>query len=224
MVSPRETNRGVSQMPEAQRVDQSLEAVLERIEQAVDRQAGNPAPCNTGVRSVASLAIAARKKRGEEARQMVQLARRFGFDEDTLAAIDQAAELHPETRDRERFIMVTTSQNLAVVRWISENSSRPHKSNVLWALIFDHVHPNTGEIMLSRAEIAERIDEQPRNVSSMMGELASINAIDRRKEGRAVKYFLNPSIATHIPGAAAREAARDAAGPLLTLMEGGKQG
>ena len=81
---------------------------------------------------------------------------------------------------------------------------------------------NTGEIMLTRAEIAERLDDLPRHVSSLMGELASINAIERRKQGREVKYFLNPHIATHLPGASAREAARDAAGPLLTLMEGGK--
>ena len=210
-------------MPEPQRVDDALGAVLERIERAVDRQAGSVAPIAPGAH-VSSLAAAARQKRANEAVQLVQLARRFGFDQDTLAAIDQVAELHPETRDRERFIMVTTSQNLAVVRWISENSARPHKSNVLWALIFDHVHPSTGEIMLSRAEIADRLDEQPRNVSTMMGEFAAINAIERRKEGRTVKYFLNPNIATHIPGAGAREAARDAAGPLLTLMEGGKQG
>ena len=76
--------------------------------------------------------------------------------------------------------------------------------------------------MLTRAEIAERLDDLPRHVSSLMGELASINAIERRKQGREVKYFLNPHIATHLPGASAREAARDAAGPLLTLMEGGK--
>ena len=55
-----------------------------------------------------------------------------------------------------------------------------------------------------------------------MSEFVSINPIERRKEGREVKYFLNPHIATHLPGAGAREAARDAAGPLLTLMEGGK--
>lgn len=200
-------------------VNAALETVLGRIADAVDRHPSQP---DRDSRQVASLAIAARQKRAVEAKQLVQLARRFGFDQDTLAKIDETAELHPESRDRERFIMVTTSQNLAVVRWISENGARPHKSNVLWALIFDHVHPNTGEIMLSRGELAERIGELPRNISSMMGELADINAIERRKDGRSVKYFLNPNIATHLPGAGAREAARDTAGPLLTLMEGGK--
>jgi hypothetical protein len=210
-------------MSEPQKLDQALESVLDRIGRAVDRQNRSSAPTaqEEGFR-VVSLAAAAREKRADEARQFVKLARRFGLDQDTLARLDQAAELHPETRDRERFIMVTTSQNLAVVRWISEYSARPHKANLLWALIFDHVHPNTGEIMLSRDELAERISDQPRSVSSLMSEFASINAIERRKQGREVKYFLNPNIATHLPGAGAREAARDAAGPLLTLMEGGK--
>lgn len=210
-------------MSEPQRVDQTLGAVLARIGKAVDRQNRGAVPTaqQEGFR-VASLAAAARERRAEESRQLVKLARSFGIDGDVLERIDQAAEFHVVARDRERFIMVTTSQNLAVVQWIYENSARPHKSNLLWALIFDHVHPNTGEIMLSREELAERIGDKPRSVSTLMSEFASINAIDRRKEGREVKYFLNPNIATHLPGAATREAARDAAGPLLTLMEGGK--
>ena len=35
-------------------------------------------------------------------------------------------------------------------------------------------------------------------------------------------YAMNPNVATHIAGPEARKAARDAAGPLLTLMEGAK--
>lgn len=210
-------------MSEPQKLDYALQGVLDRIGRAVDRQAPSTKTTAQGdACRIASLAVAARQKRADESRQFVRLARSFGIDGDVLDQLDRAAELHVEKRDRERFIMVTTSQNLAVVRWISENSARPHKSNLLWALIFDHVHPSTGEIMLSREELAERIGDQPRSVSTLMSEFASINAVERRKEGRQVKYFLNPNIATHLPGAGAREAAREAAGPLLTLMEGGK--
>ena len=77
---------------------------------------------------------------------------------------------------------------------------------------------------------------QPRSVSSgpladsnssggsrtCMSRWGSINAIRREKEGRTVRYFLNPGIATHIPNASARKAAREGAGPLLRIMEGGK--
>lgn len=55
-----------------------------------------------------------------------------------------------------------------------------------------------------------------------MTELASINAIVRRKEGRRTRYFMNPNIATHIPTPEQRAAARDAAGPLLVLMQGAR--
>ena len=41
-----------------------------------------------------------------------------------------------------------------------------------------------------------------------MTELASINAIVRRKEGRRTRYFMNPNIATHIPTPEQRAAAR----------------
>jgi predicted transcriptional regulator len=75
---------------------------------------------------------------------------------------------------------------------------------------------------LSREDLAKRIDIEPKNVSSIMTELAGINAIVRRKEGRKVRYFMNPNVATHIPSPEARKAARETAGPLLVLMEGGR--
>ena len=118
--------------------------------------------------------------------------------------------------------MITASQNAAVVRWLRDHSKRPQAATALWAELFTAVHPTTGEIMLSRSDLAERIRTHPRDVSSIMTELADINAITRRKEGRRVIYTMNPNVATHIAGPEARKAARDAAGPLLTLMEGGK--
>ena len=90
----------------------------------------------------------------------------------------------------------------------------------LWAELFTAAHPSTGDILLTRAELAARLGLEPRTISELMTELAGINAITRRKEGRRVIYAMNPNVATHIAGPEARKAARDAAGPLLTLMEG----
>jgi hypothetical protein len=92
----------------------------------------------------------------------------------------------------------------------------------VWGLLLTALRPDTGEILLNRGQIAEKIGILPRDLSSIMTELAQINAIRREKEGRRVRYFLNPNIATHIPGPEARKAAREAAGPLLILMEGGR--
>ena len=118
--------------------------------------------------------------------------------------------------------MLHASQNAAVNRWLREHSKRPIAAMALWSELFTAVHSGTGEVLMGREDLAARVGIDPKNVSSIMSELASINAIKRRKDGRKVRYFMNPNVATHIPGPEARKAARDAAGPLLTLMEGGK--
>ena len=67
----------------------------------------------------------------------------------------------------------------------------------LWAELFTAAHPSTGDILLTRAELAARLGLEPRTISELMTELAGINAITRRKEGRRVIYAMNPNVATH---------------------------
>jgi DNA-binding IclR family transcriptional regulator len=117
--------------------------------------------------------------------------------------------------------MLGPRENAAVVRWINAHSKRPHKAHELWATLLEHLRMDTGEVMATRQELAERVGIEPRHLSELMGELASINAVRREKRGRGVRYFLNPWIATHVPGSQARAAARQEAGPLLRVMEGG---
>ena len=92
----------------------------------------------------------------------------------------------------------------------------------LWAELFTAAHPASGENLLTRGDRAARLGMEPRQISGPRTELAGTNAITRRKGGRVVNYAMNPNVATHIAGPKARKAAGDAAGPLLTLMEGGK--
>ena len=75
---------------------------------------------------------------------------------------------------------------------------------------------------MTRAHLAARLALEPRSLSQLITHLAGINAITPRKDARRVISAMNPIVATHIAGPDARKAARDAAGPLLTLMEGGK--
>jgi hypothetical protein len=105
------------------------------------------------------------------------------------------------------FVMLSPAQNRAVVNWLLEHSSRPQKAISLWSLLFEHLRRDTGEIMLTREQMAEQIVEEPKHVSTIMTELESIGAIDRRREkvpgmrGPGVaRYFMNPNVATHLTG------------------------
>ena len=137
-------------------------------------------------------------------------------------ALAFAAQTPDPDADRWIFVMINPAQNFAVVEWLRRFSKRPQVAVSLWGLLLTALRPDTGEILLSRSQIAERLGIEPDNVSRIVAELSGINALRREKEGRRVRYFLNPNIATHIPGPETRKTAREAAGPLLVLMEGGK--
>lgn len=130
------------------------------------------------------------------------------------------------SRTRWTFVMLSPDQNAAVVRYLATHSSRPVVAMQLWALCFQHLDMETGEIMLRRDEIAEAIGEQPDNVSTIMTELSDFGAISRKREkigglrGRGlVRYFMNPNVATHLAGKERDDAQAEA--PLLRLMEAG---
>jgi len=171
---------------------------------------------------VTKLSKARAKKRTEKARQIVCDVQCLGLDDETLAKIETAAKAHAQDPEQWVFIMLSAQQNAAVVRWINQNSKRPHKAVELWATVLEHLRMDTGEIMATRQELAQRVGTEPRIISSIITELASINAIRREKDGRRVKYFLNANIATHLGGASARAAARDKAGPLMQVVESGR--
>jgi hypothetical protein len=137
-----------------------------------------------------------------------------------VAAIDrQAAAENGWT-----FVMLSPSQNKVVQRWLLENSKRPQKATMLWVELFDHLRRDTGEIMLTRDELAGLIGEHPNNVSEIMRELASIGAIIIHRErvagmrgpGRVI-YFMNPKVATNLTGAARDRAQAETPG--LRLVE-----
>lgn len=171
--------------------------------------------------AIKSFEKARRTKQQAEAELLERLAKRAGLTPEAAAmlAMNLAPLPKPET---EPFIMLQPAQNAAVVRWITQHSKRPMNATRLWAELFTAAHPTTGEILLSRAELAARVGIAPKHISELMTELAGINAITRRKQGRQVIYAMNPNVATHIAGPDARQEAREKAGPLrLSLVQGG---
>jgi hypothetical protein len=100
----------------------------------------------------------------------------------------------------------------------------------LWALCFEHLDEETGEIHYRREEIAETLRVHPDHVSEIMSELVRVGAISRRREKISglrgpgvVCYFMNPRVATHLAGTARNEAQAEAPSLQLTLLDGGKQ-
>jgi len=138
---------------------------------------------------------------------------------DWLASLDRDAE----TRSEWCFIMLSPHENAAVVAFLVHNAREPKVAVWLWAEVLKYLRLDTGEILRTREELARELGITPRAVSRVMAQLEEVNAIRRQRDGRGVRYFLNPNVGTHVGGAARDRAQREAGpGPLLTLMEGGK--
>jgi len=117
------------------------------------------------------------------------------------------------------FIMISPEQNFSVVKWLNENSKRRNEAVLLWALLFDNVHRETGQIMLTRLEIANKLKIQSANVTRIMTELESINAIIKKKDGRGVIYYMNPNVANHYPQEIREKFQKET--PKLKIIDGG---
>jgi hypothetical protein len=140
-----------------------------------------------------------------------------------LAAVDrQTAAANGWT-----FVMLSPADNARVVNHLVATSSRPLVAVRLWALCFEHLRRDTGEITLSREELAIMVGTTVQDVSRIMGELEAFGAITKERSKVAgmrgpgvVRYRMNQWIATHLQGAARDKA--QAAAPRLALLDGGK--
>lgn len=138
-----------------------------------------------------------------------------------LAVVDRETA----SRNRWTFVMLSPAQNGIVVNYLARHAARPLVSLRLWALCFEHLRTDTGEVVLSRDEIAQALDVPAREVSRCMSELVGFGALSRRRERVAgmrgpgvVRYFMNPNVATSLSGKARDDAQR--AAPILKLIDG----
>jgi hypothetical protein len=105
-----------------------------------------------------------------------------------------------------RFIMVYIEDFNAVADWLEEHSRSPRAAIRLLRQMLRFVHPTTQEVLRSREELAELVGCTPREVSRLMHELLSIQAVRRERrpvEGMrgpgTVRWFVNPRLGTHLP-------------------------
>jgi CRP-like cAMP-binding protein len=116
-----------------------------------------------------------------------------------------------------KFIMVEPHLHDQVVGHLTEHSRRPLKAVRLWSKLFTVLPPDSNEVLLSREELGQAVGIRPAEVSAIMGELEAIGAIYKRREGRGVRYFVHPSLGTHLAGAARDRAQAEA--PRLRVVE-----
>lgn len=121
------------------------------------------------------------------------------------------------------FVMVSAEANASIVASLATNSVRPLLAVKAWALFLAHLDRATGEVLLTRAELAERLGCRPSHVSEVAGEMEKLGAVSRRKVpvpgvrgSGEVRIYVSPLAATHLPGEA--RAVAQAAAPALRLV------
>ena len=84
--------------------------------------------------------------------------------------------------------------NRVVVHWLRRHSKRPAVAMHVWALLL--TKPFSG---ILRGEIAKELGIAAGDVSSIMTELEHIKVISRYRDGRLVRYVVNPSLFVTTP-------------------------
>jgi len=129
------------------------------------------------------------------------------------------------------FNMLSRTQTAAIwdaIRALSADD-RPGQVRHAFDLVLLNLDQDTGEVMLTRDQLAERIGCAPKNVSTIMGTLERMGVVRRERRrieglqgpGQAV-YLVNPHVAWNGDLEIRKEEAAKVKPPMLTLMEGGR--
>jgi len=129
------------------------------------------------------------------------------------------------------FTMLSRIQTAAIwdaIRALPSND-RPHQVRHAFDLVLLNLRQDTGEVLLTRDQLAEEINCAPRSVSTIMGTLEKMGVIRRERRkiegvrgpGMAV-YFINPHVAWNGSLDVRKAQATETRPPLqLKLLHGG---
>jgi DNA-binding transcriptional ArsR family regulator len=129
-----------------------------------------------------------------------------------LGRLVGAVERELAARSGWRFIMVEPGLYADVVAYLTRHSRRPLKAVELFTRLFAVLPPDSNDVRATRAELGRMVGIRPAEVSAIMGELEAVGAVYRRREGRGVRYFVNPRLGTHLAGAVRDQAQAEAPG------------
>src|SRR5215203_2226355 len=124
---------------------------------------------------IARLRTRADRLRADTATHLRQLVLEYpGLPERARGEIVAAIDRETASENGWTFVMLSPDQNAAVTRWLRANSRFPTMALALWGELFTALRRDTGEVVLTRDELAERVDTHPNHVSTVMHELAGI--------------------------------------------------
>jgi hypothetical protein len=134
------------------------------------------------------------------------------------------------SRAKWRFVMVSPEANAFVLDAIHgpNGPKRPKIATRLWGHMLTELDYDTGRVKMDRAAMLKACGAtQWHEVASALAFLEgpTVEALESEGKGRDKVWFVNPNIATHLQAAQrdAEQARVGVPGPLLALMEGGKE-
>jgi len=129
------------------------------------------------------------------------------------------------------FTMLSRIQTATIWDGIRElpSNDRPNQVRHAFDLVLLNLRQDTGEVLLTRDQLSEKIGCAPKHVSTIMGTLEKMGVIrrERRKiegmQGRGMAvYFINPHVAWNGSLDARKAQAQDTHPPMqLELLQGG---
>lgn len=121
---------------------------------------------------------------------------------------------------RQEFSMLFTAEHTALMRHLRLTSRHPMIAAELFSLCMREMDWDSGEVKLSRFQLASELCVKPAVVSRVMGELVKCGAMKRSfvdddgNRVRSVRYIVSSRLATHERSSAAREASQADCPPL----------
>jgi hypothetical protein len=158
----------------------------------------------------------ATRVKAEQARQAIQ---DIDLSDEARAVIENAIYLITDNPgERAVFTMINNDQFLYVSQKIMD-CRNVATTFAVWNVAITCVRQDTGEILASRSQLAEKARTHPNSVSNAMADLEKIGAILKEKRGRNVVYKVNPHVAWNGGEGARLAAAKNV--PRLRLVSSG---